>query len=53
MPEEYKQLIQRHGHCAAAVIVNSDCVEVFLFGGQKKLIGSPMADPVVLRFGKC
>ena len=33
MPEEYKKLIQRFGHGAATVTVNSDCVEVILFGG--------------------
>ena len=52
MPEKDKKLIQRYGHGAAAVTVNSDCVEVILFGGRKELGGSPIADPVVLRFGK-
>ena len=55
MPEKYKKLIQRFCHGAAAVTVNSDCVEVILFGGRKDvhLLGSPpIADPVVLRFGK-
>ena len=52
MPEKYKKLIQRWGHRAAAVTVNSDCVEVIVFGGQKKYGGSPTIDPVVLRFGK-
>ena len=52
VPEKDKELIQRWGHGAAAVTVNSDCVEVILFGGQKKLLGSLLADPVVLTFGK-
>ena len=53
VPENDKQLIQRYGHGAAAVTVNSDWVEVIGFGGCKK-VGLPMvADPVVLRFGKC
>ena len=52
MPEKDKKLIQRYGHGAAAVTVNSDCVQVILFGGCKELGGSPIADPVILRFGK-
>ena len=52
MPEKDKKLIQRYGHGAAAVTVNSDCVEVILFGGYKEVLGrSPIANPVVLRFG--
>ena len=52
MPEKYKELIQRFHHGAAAVTVNSDCVEVILFGGFKEVFElSPIADPVVLRFG--
>ena len=51
--EKDKKLIQRYCHGAAAVTVNSDCLEVILFGGQKKILGSLIADPVVLRFGKC
>ena len=50
--EKDKQLIQRCGHSAAAVTVNSDCVEVILFGGDKELFGAFDADPVVT-FGKC
>ena len=50
MPEKDKKLIQRWCHGAAAVTLNSDCVEVILFGGQKDF-GSFLADPVVLRFG--
>ena len=52
MPEKDKKLIHRFGHGTAAVTVNSDCVTVLLFGGQKKNGGSPIADMVVLRFGK-
>ena len=52
MPEKDKKLIQRFGHGAAAVTVNSECVEVILFGGHKKLGSSPIADTVILRFGK-
>ena len=52
MPEKDKKLIQRYCHGAAAVTVNSDCVEVILFGGLKELGRSPIADPVVLTFGK-
>ena len=52
MPEKDKKL-HRWGHGAAAVTINSDCVEVILFGGQKRLTGSYIAEPVVLRFGKC
>ena len=51
--EKHKQLIQRFGHGAAAVTVNSDSVEVILFGGNRKFRGSKIADPVVLRFGEC
>ena len=53
MPEKYKKLILRYGHGAASVTVNSDCVEVILFGGRKELDGSRLADPVVLTFGEC
>ena len=53
MPEKNKKLIQRLTHGAAAVTVNSNCVEVILFGGWKELLGSYIADPVVLRLGEC
>ena len=53
VPANEKKLIQRYGHGAAAVTVNSDCVEVIVFGGWKNLAVSIIADPVVLRFGKC
>ena len=52
MPEKDNELIQRFGHGAAAVTVNSDCVEVILYGGNKELGGSFIANAVVLRFGK-
>ena len=52
MPQKDKMLIQRWGHGAATVTVNSDCVEVILFGGwdKKRLL---VADTVVVRFGEC
>ena len=53
VPDKDKKLIQRYGHGAAAVTVNSYCVEVIIFGGLKKQGGSFVADPVVLTFGKC
>ena len=51
MPEIDKKLIKRYRHGTAAVTVNSDCVDVILFGGQEELGGSRIANPVVLRFG--
>ena len=51
MPEENKKLIQRFSHGAVAVTVNSDCVEVILFGGYNKK-NSLMDDTVVVRFGE-
>ena len=51
MLEENKKLMQRSSHGAAAVTINSDCVEVILFGGEDKK-GSLMADTVVVRFGE-
>ena len=52
MPEKDKKLIQRCRHGVAAVTVNSDCVEVILFGGYNKN-GSFIADTVVVRLGEC
>ena len=52
VPEKDKELIQRYGHSAAAVTVNSDCVEVIVFGGLKNGL-SIVAGTVVLTFGKC
>ena len=51
MPEKYKKLIQRQGHGAATLTVNSDCVEVILFGGYDKQ-DSLIADTTILRFGE-
>ena len=51
MPKKYKKLIQRLGHGVATLTVNSDCVEVILFGGCDKNV-SPMADTTILRFGE-
>ena len=51
MPEKHKKLIQRRGHGAATLTVNSDCVEVILFGGRDKN-DSLMADTTTLRFGE-
>ena len=53
VPEKDRKLIRRYGHGAAAVTVNSDCVEVIVFGGRNKLGLPVIADPVVLTFGKC
>ena len=52
MPQKHKKLIQRFGHGAAAVTVNSDCVEVILFGGCDKKSSSLKADTVVVRLGE-
>ena len=51
MPEKDQKLLQRWGHGAATVTVNSDCVEIILFGGWKD--DSLIADTVVVRFGEC
>ena len=51
VPEKDKKLIQRWRHGAAAVTVNSDCVEVILFGGWDKN-DSCIADTVVVTFGE-
>ena len=51
LSEKDKKLIQRSCHGAATVTVNSDCVEVILFGGRDKN-DFIMADTTVLRFGK-
>ena len=51
VPEKDKELLWRFGHGATAVTVNSDCVEVNVFGGCRE--GLSIADPVVLTFGKC
>ena len=52
VPEKYKKLLQRDGHCAAKLTANSDCVEVILFGGRDEC-DSLMADTTILRLGEC
>ena len=52
VPETHKKLIQKYEHGATALIINSDCVEVILFGGRSKE-GFLRAETVVLRFGGC
>ena len=49
-PEKNKELLQRWGHGAAAVTVNSDYVEVILLGGD--YIGYDCKDTVVATFGE-
>ena len=51
MLEKDKKLMQRCGHGAATVTVNSDYVEVILFGGYDK-DGDIMADTTILRFSE-
>ena len=51
VPEKYKELLQRSGRATATLIVNSDCVEVILFGGYNRNI-SIMADTTILRFSE-
>ena len=51
VPEKSKKLLQRDAHGAATLTVNSDCVEVILFGGRDE-INSLMADTTILRFGE-
>ena len=46
------KLMQRYYHSAAPHTISPECIEVVLFGGQQELLGSPMADTTVLRFGK-
>ena len=48
MPEKYKKFIQRRGHGAATLTVNSHCVEVILFGGYDKNY-SLMANTTILK----
>ena len=50
--EKYKKLLQRIAHGAATVTVNSDFVEVILFGGRDE-DGRLLADTTILRFGEC
>ena len=51
MPEKYKKLIWRYAHGAATLTVNSDCVEVILFGGYDRNF-SLTADTTILKFGE-
>ena len=51
MPEKYQTLIQRNSHGAATITVNSDSIEVILFGGYDKH-GSRITDTTVLSFGE-
>jgi len=51
LPEKETMLIQRYGHSAATLTINSDCVELILFCGLDKN-HSPIADTTILRFGK-
>ena len=53
MPGKHKKLVQTYVDGAAAVTLNSDCVEVILFGELIEIGGSNIADQVVLRFGTC
>ena len=51
MPEKHKKLIWGYDHNAATLSVNSDCVEVILFGALAKNL-SLMTDTTILRFGE-
>ena len=51
MSKKDKNLTLRFAHGAAILNVNSDCVEVILFGGVDKN-GYLMADTTILRFGE-
>ena len=51
VPEKYKELLQRFGCATATLTVNSDCLEVILFGGYDRNI-SLMADTTILRFSE-
>ena len=51
MPRDYQDSIKRLGHGAATLAVNSDCVELILFGGYGKDY-SHMADTTILKFGE-
>ena len=49
---KYKKLLHRSGHSAAMLTVNSDCVEVILFGGFDEG-NSLVAETTILRFCEC
>ena len=51
MPGKHKKLVQRREHGAVTLTVNSDCVEVILFGGYDKNF-SLTADTTILKFGE-
>jgi len=51
VPEKDKKLLQRYGHGAVAVPLDSISTEVVIFGGLNQ-DGSRIADTVVVRFGK-
>ena len=51
-PKKYKKLLLRRGHGAATLTVNSDCVEVILFGGYGEG-DSLMVNTTILRLGEC
>ena len=51
MPSKYKKLIQRYDCGAATFTVNSDSVEVILFGGYDKY-DSSLPGTTVFTFGK-
>ena len=52
MKPKYVKMTRRYSHGAAALSINSKCVEVVLFGGRRKFCGSTKADTAVLRFGE-
>ena len=47
-----KNVLQRYSHSAAPLAISPECVELVLFGGQQKWLGSSNADTTALRFGK-
>ena len=47
-----KELVRRCSHSAASFTISPECMEVVLFGGQKTVTVTLIADTAVLRFGK-
>ena len=46
-------MLERYGHGAATLSVHSECVEVMLYGGEKRLfIESKLGETAALRFGR-
>ena len=45
-------MLKRWGHSAASLTINSECIEVTVFGGTRTLSSPAMFDQVVLQFGK-